>query len=110
MAIFVDVGHVAHLVFAAHGFWDLEEKLPFVSDFHGKSTVITTPALIFPDLLKPPGQPLHSMLKLAVNKILGVKIGICVHSYFRTCIHKRLSRVWKWEIMTIVSAEETEIS
>ena len=28
----------------------------------------------------------------------------------RTCIHKRLSRVWKWEIMTIVSAEETEIS
>ena len=28
----------------------------------------------------------------------------------RTCIHKRLSRVWKWEIRTIVSAEETEIS
>ena len=28
----------------------------------------------------------------------------------RTCIHKRLSRVWKWEITTIDSAEETEIS
>ena len=28
----------------------------------------------------------------------------------RTCIHNRLSKVWKWEIMTIVSAEETEIS
>ena len=31
-------------------------------------------------------------------------------AFLRTCIHKRLSRVWKWEIMTIVSAEETEIS
>lgn len=28
----------------------------------------------------------------------------------RTCIHKRLSRVWEWEIATIDSAEETEIS
>ena len=28
----------------------------------------------------------------------------------RSCIHNRLSRVWKWEIMTIDSAEETEIS
>ena len=28
----------------------------------------------------------------------------------RICIHKRLSRVWKWEIMTIDSAEDTEIS
>ena len=28
----------------------------------------------------------------------------------RTCINKRLSRVWKWEITTIDSAEETEIS
>ena len=28
----------------------------------------------------------------------------------RICIHKRLSKVWEWEIMTIVSAEETEIS
>ena len=31
-------------------------------------------------------------------------------THVRTCIHKRLSRVWKWEILTIVSAEETEIS
>ena len=28
----------------------------------------------------------------------------------RTCIHNRLSKVRKWEILTIVSAEETEIS
>ena len=28
----------------------------------------------------------------------------------RTCIHKRLSKVWEWEIMTIVSAEDTVIS
>lgn len=28
----------------------------------------------------------------------------------RTCIHNRLSKVWKWEITTIDSAEETEIS
>ena len=30
--------------------------------------------------------------------------------YLRTCIHNRLSKVRKWEILTIVSAEETEIS
>ena len=29
---------------------------------------------------------------------------------FRTCIHKRLSKVWTWEITTIDTAEETEIS
>lgn len=23
------------------------------------------------------------MLKLAVNEVLGVKIGVCIHSYFR---------------------------
>ena len=28
----------------------------------------------------------------------------------RSCIHKRLSTVWKWEILTIASAEEREIS
>ena len=28
----------------------------------------------------------------------------------RSCIHKRLSKVWKWEILTIASAEEREIS
>ena len=28
----------------------------------------------------------------------------------RSCIHKRLSEVWKWEILTIASAEEREIS
>ena len=28
----------------------------------------------------------------------------------RTCIHKRLSKVWTWEITTIDTAEETEIS
>ena len=30
--------------------------------------------------------------------------------YLRSCIHKRLSKVWKWEILTIASAEEREIS
>ena len=55
VAIFVDVGHVTHLVLAAHGFWGLEEKFSLVVDFHGKSTVITTPTLVFPDLFKPPG-------------------------------------------------------
>ena len=28
----------------------------------------------------------------------------------RSCIHKRLSKVWKWEILTIASAEERKIS
>ena len=28
----------------------------------------------------------------------------------RSCIHKRLSKVWKWEILTMASADETEIS
>ena len=28
----------------------------------------------------------------------------------RSCIHKRLSKVWKWEILSIASAEEIEIS
>ena len=28
----------------------------------------------------------------------------------RTCIHKRLSKEWKWEMVTIDSAEEIEIS
>ena len=31
-------------------------------------------------------------------------------SKLRSCIHKRLSKVWKWEILTIASAEEREIS
>ena len=33
-----------------------------------------------------------------------------VEQSLRSCIHKRLSMVWKWEITTIDSAEETEIS
>ena len=28
----------------------------------------------------------------------------------RSCIHKHLSKVWKWEILTIASAEEREIA
>ena len=28
----------------------------------------------------------------------------------RSCIHNRLSKVWRWEILTIASAEEMEIS
>ena len=79
----MDVGHITNLVLAAHGFWDFEENLPLVTDIHGKSTVITTPTLVFPNLLKTSGQTLHAMLEFAVNEVLGVKIGICVHSYFR---------------------------
>ena len=33
-----------------------------------------------------------------------------MYMVLRTCIHNRLSKVRKWEILTIVSAEETEIS
>ena len=51
----MNVGHIAHLVLAAHGFRDFEENLPLVADIHGKSTVITTPTLVFPDLLKASG-------------------------------------------------------
>ena len=53
--MFMDVGHIAHLVLAAHGLRDFEENLPFVADVHGKATVITTPTLIFPYLLEAPG-------------------------------------------------------
>ncbi len=53
--MFVDVGHVAHLVLAAHGFRNFEENLPLVADIHGKSTVITTPVLVLPDLLESSG-------------------------------------------------------
>ena len=53
--MFMDVGYIAHLVLAAHGFRDFEEHLPLVADVHGKSTVITTPLLGFPDLLKASG-------------------------------------------------------
>ncbi len=42
-------------------------------------------------------------------------LGFCKAVFFcltylgvRTCIHKRLNRVWKWEILIIDSAEETE--
>lgn len=31
-------------------------------------------------------------------------------SNVRSCIHNRLSKVWRWEILTIASAEEMEIS
>ena len=78
----MDIGHIANLVLAAHSFRDFEENLLLVADVYGKSTVITTPFLIFPDLLKTSRQSLHSMLEFSVRKILGAKIGICVHSYF----------------------------
>ncbi len=51
----MDVGHVANLVFATHGFRDFEENLPLIADVHGKSTVIATPSLVLPDLLKASG-------------------------------------------------------
>lgn len=35
---------------------------------------------------------------------------LTIRRILRSCIHKRLSKMWKWEIMTIVSADETEIS
>ena len=81
--MFVDVGHIAHLVLAAHGFRNFEENFPLAADIHGKSTVITTPTLVFPNLLQTPRQAFHAMLKFAVNEVLGVKTGVCIHSYFR---------------------------
>ena len=50
--MFMDIGHIAHLVLAAHGFRDFEENFPLVTDVHGKATVVATPMLVFPDLLK----------------------------------------------------------
>jgi hypothetical protein len=52
------------------------------------------------------------------NFILGFRLGAkltmeCMDrndGNIRSCIHKRLSKVWKWEILTIASAEEREIS
>ena len=35
---------------------------------------------------------------------------VSTENQLRTCIHIRLSKVWKWEILAIASAEETEIS
>ena len=47
---------------------------------------------------------------------LGISVSACkkrvqrARNALRSCIHKRLSKVWKWEILTIASAEEREIS
>ena len=75
------VSHIAHLVLAAHGFRDFEENLPLVTDVHGESTVIATPFLVLPDLLKTSGQALHSMSEFPICEVLGVKVGVCIHSY-----------------------------
>ncbi len=53
LTIFMDVGHITHFVLAAHGQRNLVENFPFIADFHGQATVITTTMLIPPNLLKP---------------------------------------------------------
>lgn len=82
LAIFVDIGHVWHIVLASHGFRDFIENLPFITDFHGLATVIAASILIPPNLFEASRQSLHSILKFALDKIFVVQIGICVHSYF----------------------------
>ena len=41
--------------------------------------------------------------KWAIEELIG-------EAALRSCIHNRLSKVWRWEILTIASAEEVEIS
>ena len=59
--------------------------------------------------------PLHTSRKVS-SEYYNQHLPCCQDKLFkflprvRKRIHKRLSRVWKWEMMTIDSAEETEIS
>lgn len=64
--------------------------------------MMTTPVLVFPDLLKAPGQPLHAVIEFAVNEVLGVKVRIRVDSYFRVAddwnvVHPQESLVLRGE-------------
>ena len=54
LAMFMDVGHVLNLVFAAHGLRDFIEDILFVAvaNVHGKTTVIAAPFLVFPYLFE----------------------------------------------------------
>ena len=50
--MFMDVGHIAYLVLAAHGQRDLVENLPVIVDLHRQAAVITTSILISPNLFR----------------------------------------------------------
>ena len=57
----------------------------------------------------------RSTVKRALNDLCRAELISKEHRWrengsLRTCIHKRLSRVLKCEIMTIATADETEIS
>ena len=55
--------------------------------------------------------PIPSKYSFGAEKIMLSMYGVISMSIsIRSCIHKRLSKVWKWEILTIASAEEREIS
>ena len=71
----------------------------------------------YDDVIDPAAVLLYGKTEEEVQSLAGsgfgarcVPLGICLASSIRACIHNRLSKVRKWEILTIVSAEDMEIS
>lgn len=109
VTVFVDIGHIAHLLFAAFGFRDLEKDFSFVLNVHRKPTMMATSVLILPNLFEPAGKTLHAAAELPGMKIFRLQVGIGVHSYFcmsdnRNVIHPQKFFVLRGEYPVSVSS------
>ena len=82
VTVFVDIGHISHLLFAAFGLRYLEKDFSFVPNVHRQSTMIATSVLILPNLFEPAGEQLHAMIELPGMKVFRIQVRIGIHSYF----------------------------